>query len=466
MFHNQSKTTDMRKLVIILPGIFLIFLALQVNAQKTWTLEDCINYALENNLQIKQSALTSESYEKDLLQKKLDVLPNLNGGASSSWGWGRSPNPQTNIYTIENTNQQFFSMSSGVTLFNGLQKYNAIKKAQLDFMASMYDSDKMRDDISLMIAGAYLQILFSKELVKTAEDQADITNQQIARTEKLVDAGTLARGDLLEIESQGAMEEVNLINSKNQRNLAYLDLIQLLDLPASEPFEVEIPDIEILQDPEILTPGQVFQYAKANLPEVKSAEIRLQSAEKSLAIARGSRSPSIDASGNWSTTVSDQIRKDLMDPDSPTMPFEDQIRNNENKSVSLSLNIPIFNGFQVSNYISQSRIGLDMAQYDLERVENTVRKNVETAYADARAAYKTYKANQKSLTSFTESFKYMEQKFNVGLANSLEYNTAKSQLAKAESDLLSAKYDFVFKTKVLDFYMGKPITLDDFVINK
>lgn len=443
---------------------FLVLFTIQANAQKKWTLEDCILYALDNNIQIKQSELSSTGYKHDLLQKKLDLLPSLNGNAQSAWGWGRSPNPQTNIYTTENTNQQYFSLSSGVTLFNGLQKYNAIKKAQLDLEASRFDSDKMRDDISLMIAGAYLQILFSRELVKTAQDQVDITKQQIERTSKLVEAGTLARGDLLDIQSLGAREEVNLINAENQLNLAYLDLVQILDLPASEPFEIAIPEIDIKVQPELLAPDNVFKYAVLNLPEVKSAEYRLESASKSLSISRGYRSPTLSMNGSWSTTISDQIRENLLDPNSGTMPFDDQIRNNENKSLSVGLSVPIFNGFQVSNAIQQSRIGVKLAEFDLELVKNNVRKSVETAYTDAIAAYKTYQANQKSLESFTEAFKYMEQKFNVGMVNSLDYNTAKTQLARAESDLLSAKYDYVFKVKILDFYMGKPITIDDFIV--
>jgi len=447
-----------------LTGSLVILMAFQAGAQKKWNLEDCILYALDNNIQIKQSELTSASNKADLLQKKLDLLPTLNGNASSGWGWGRSPNPQTNIYTIENTNQQFFSVSSGITLFNGLQKYNAIKKAQLDLEASRYDSDKMRDDIALMIAGAYLQILFSNELVKTTADQVDITKQQIERTRKLVDAGTLARGDLLDIQSQGAREEVNFINAQNQLNLAYLDLLQILDLPASEPFEIDVPNIQIRVQPELMQPEQVFKYAVINLPEVRSAEYRLQSASKSLSITRGYRSPTLSMNGSWSTTVSDQIRDNFLDPNSGTMPFEDQIRNNENKSLSIGLSIPIFNGFQVSTGIQQSKMGVEFAEYDLQLVKNTVRKNVETAYTDAMASYKTYQANLKSLESFREAFKYMEQKFNVGLVNSLDYNTAKTQLTRAESDLLSAKYDYVFKTKILDFYMGKPITMEDFIV--
>ena len=302
------------------------------------------------------------------------------------------------------------------------------------------------------------------ELVKTAQDQVDITAQQVARTQKLVDAGTLAKGDLLEIQSQGAREEVNLINAQNQLNLAYLDLLQLLDKPASERFDIEQPII-VIEDAslDLIPSDKVYEYAVINRPEIKSAEYRLESAERALSIAKGSRSPVISLRGGWNTTWSDQIREDVFDPESSTMAYWDQVKdNNPNKNWGITLSIPIFNGYQVSTFVNQSKLATISAEYDLELTENQIRKTVETAYTDAIAAFKTYQANEKSLESFRESFKYMEQKFNVGLVNSLDYNVAKQQLTKAESDLISAKFDFVFKTKVLDFYMGKTITLDEF----
>ena len=462
----KFRTVDsLSRLKVFFIGIAALFLFSSVaNAQKVWSLEDCINYALDNNIQVKQSELATESYDISLLESKLSIVPSLNASTSYGWSEGRTPNPQTNIYNTQNSRQQFYQVNSQMTLFNGLQQYNNIKRAKYDLLASQFDADAMKDDISLMIAAGYLQILFSIELVKTAQDQVDITAQQISRTQKLVDAGTLAKGDLLEIQSQGAREEVNLINAENQLNLAYLDLLQLLDMSASERFDIEQPNIVIEQASLELIPSEkVFEYAVINRPEIKSAEYRLESANKALAIARGSRSPVITLGGSWNTSWSDQIREDFLDPESGTMEYWKQVReNNPNKGWSISLSIPIFNGFQVSSYINRSKLATLNAEYELELTENEIRKTVETAYTDAIAAFKTYQANVKSLASFQESFKYMEQKFNVGLVNSLDYNIAKQQLTRAESDLITAKFDFVFKTKVLDFYMGKPITLDEF----
>lgn len=450
--------------VYIVSILAVLSFSMNSMGQSVWSLEDCIDYAFDNNIQIKQSELLTEGYDIDLLQSKLNIVPSLNASTSYGWSEGRTPNPQTNIYNIQNSRQQFYDVSTQMTLFNGLQQYNSIKMAKYDLLASQYDADKMKDDISLMIAAGYLQILFSIELVKTAQDQVDITAQQISRTQKLVDAGTLAKGDLLDIQSLGAREEVNLINAENQLNIAYLDLLQLLDLSISDRFDIEKPVINIENASlELIPSDKVYEYAVINRPEIKSAEYRLQSANKALAIAKGSRSPVISLRGSWNTTWSDQIREDFLDPESTTMPYKDQLfTNNPNKSWSISLNIPIFNGFQVSSYVNRSKLASVNAEYNLELTQNQIRKIVETSYTDAIAAYKTYQANEKSLESFSESFKYMEQKFNVGLVNSLDYNVAKQQLTKAESDLISAKYDFVFKTKVLDFYMGKTITLDEF----
>lgn len=455
------------RIKVYVVGLFVLGLSLNSFSQKVWSLDDCVNYALDNNIQIKQSEISTEGYDIDLLQSKLDIIPSLNASTSYGWSEGRNPDPQTNIYNIQNSRQQFYSVNSQITLFNGLQQYNSIRKAKADYLASQYDADKMKDDISLMIVGGYLQILFSMELVKTAVEQVDITALQISRTQKLVDAGTLAKGDLLEMLSQGAREEVNLINAENQLNLAYLDLLQLLDMTAAERFNIERPNI-VIEDAslELIPSDKVYEYAVINRPEIKSAEYRLQSAERALAIARGSRSPIISMSGGWGTTWSDQIR--VINPDNPldfsgpTKPYDDQLKDNVNKNWSVSLSIPIYNGYQVSSYVSKSKLASLNAEYNLELTQNQIRKNVETSYTDAIAAFKSYLANEKSLESFSESFKYMEQKFNVGLVNSLDYNVAKQQMTRAESDLISAKYDFVFKTKILDFYMGKTITLNEF----
>lgn len=443
----------------------IISLSIQGFSQsEIWTLKGCIDYALDNNIRIKQSELSSESNKATLLQSKLDLLPSVNGSVNHSYGWGRSVDMATYEYTNQKTTQDYFSISGNVTIFNGLQNFNEIKKNQYEYLASKYDSDKMRDDISLQIAAAYLQILFSHELVATSRESVEVTKLQIDRTKKMVDAGTLAKGSLLDIQSQGAAEELNLIRAKNQLNLAYLDLQQILDLEVVEDFVIDKPQLIIKKEPELIPAMQIYRYALINLPEIKSSEYRLKSSERSLAIAKGNRSPSLSLRAGWGTNYSDQIA--VFDPTDPNfgevIPFGDQFNDNQNRTMSISLSIPIFNGYQVSTYISQAKMGIINSEYNLQLQKNQVRKNVEQAFADAVAAYKSYNATKKSLLSFREAFMYMEKKFNVGMVNSIDYNVAKQLLTKAESDLLSAKYNYIFKAKILDFYMSKPLTIDEY----
>jgi len=467
----MKKVSIVKKMIV--PFIFILLIAGfgNVNAQqRIWTLEDCINYGIENNIQIKQSELAIESMEADLLQSKLSMLPNLNGNTNFSWNFGRTLDQSANIYRTVNTNQGTLSVSTNMTLFDGMQNINQIKQNQIEYEISQYDADKMRDDISLMLTRAYLQILFNKELLKVAQEQAQITKEQIDRTSKMVEAGTLARGSLLEMEAQGAREELSVINYENQLDLSYLDLQQILDLEADADIEIEIPELtmEIVSNIQPLT--SIYETALTTQPIVKSAELGVESAQKSFAIARGSRSPVLSIGGGWGTNYSDQV-KNLIGWDSISSPipipitekmnFGDQFKGHQNEYVGFSLSIPIFNGYQVSTMINKAKINTANSEYNLQRTKNTLRKEIETAYSDAKAAYKSYVATQSSLSSFEESFRYTEQKFNVGMSNSVDYNIAKSQLTSAESELIRAKFDYIFKTKILDFYMGLPLTLQN-----
>jgi len=448
-------------------GIFFFSVTI-VAQQKQWTLEECINYAYENNLNIKQSLLNVESADRDVLQSKLNLAPSLNASVSQNFGWGRSADDQTNIYANEQKQNTYFNLSSDVTLFNGLQQLNTMRKSQFDFLASKYDSDKIRNDISLNIAAAYLLILFNLELVNNAQRQVDISKEQIVRTQKQVDAGAVARGSLLDIQAQGASEEATLITNKNKLMLSYLDLMQLLDLEAGNEFDIEKPEIEITGQPTLLPPEMIFNKSLSLMPEIKSAELRLQSAGRTLALSQGARSPRIFASGSFSTLYSDQIK--VQTGETPggfpifgddVEPFNNQFVNNRDFSLVFGMSIPIFNGYQVSTNIKKSKIYYENVNIELELEKNKLRKNIESAYADAIGAYQTFVARKKSVVALTESFSYTEEKFDVGLVNATDYNIAKIQLSNSEADLSSAKFDYIFKTKILDFYLGRQLTLTD-----
>jgi len=474
---------------IILGLLMLLVGITTANSQtvkKIWSLEECINYALANNLQIKQQQLLVNVANEDLLQSKMNLLPNLNGGATHSYNYGQTVDRYTNQFATARVQSNNFYLQSQITLFNGFQLLNTVRQNQLKLKSSQYDADKYKNDIALTIATSYLQVLYYQEMLDIANNQLSITNQQVDRMVKMVDAGTMAKGDLLTIEAQASAEELTVVESKNQLDLAYLTLTQMLDLPSTEGFDIERPQINLPDTPSILeSPDKISAYAMENRPEIKSARLNVESSDIGLKKAFGYMSPTLSLSGSWATGYSgaskdistyqtddwiedsglklansqEKIMQRVYLYDSKTRSFRKQFKDNDNKTIGLSLNIPIFNNWQVQSGIAKSRIAIKNAELNLEITKNQVDKNIRQAYLDALAALNKHQASLKKVTASEESFKYSEQKFNVGLLNSVDYNNTKKELSKAQSELLQAKYDFIFKTKVLDFYLDKPLTL-------
>jgi outer membrane protein len=349
-----------------------------------------------------------------------------------------------------------------------LQNYNTIKRNEYDVLASEQDLLNIKDNIALTVALNYLQVLLNMELVAATSDQLNITLQQIEKTKKLVDAGSSARGNLLQIESQAAQEELQLINIKNQLDLSYLDITQLLEIKTPVGFEIDVPVLGL--DTNAIISGnieEIFNIALGTRPEVKSSELKLSASEYDLKVARGGRSPKLSMSGSVSTGYSDIRQKILgIDPGTAEIlygpyPFNEQFRDNVNSVLGFTMNIPILNGWQVNKNISNSKLSIQSSQYTLDATKKQLYKNIQQSFSDASAALKKYNASIKAVTSMVESFRYTEQKFNVGLVTPVDYNVAKSQLLKAQSELSQAKYEFIFKTKVLDFYKGIPISLEN-----
>lgn len=456
--------------IIAITFSFLVLGLGTVLAQKTWTLEECIVYALENNIQIKQSRLQTQTAEINLLQSKLDFAPSVNANASLGNSWGRNQG-QSGLYIDRSTLSNSFGLNGSLELFGGMKKWNTLQKSELDLKASNYISEEMENDISLGLTGAYLNIIYNHELLRVAEQQVEVTRQQMERTSNLVEAGTLPRGDLLEIQAQGAQEETNLITAQNNLSLAYLDLKQFLDLPSETDLEIDFPKIELSQELQIIPSEQVYSNAVDIMPEIKGGEVNLQSAEKSVKIAQGSLYPSLSLNGGISTNYyssAQQLTYDengnpiLDDKDEPIwedIPYSDQLDVNTGEYLTLNLNIPIFNGYAAKSSVKRAKVqSLDYG-FRLQLRKNELRKNIEQKYHDAIAAYKTYNASRSSVESLSEAFKYTEEKFNVGMVNSVDYSLAKIKLTQAQSQFLQAKYDYIFKTKILDFYMGIPLTL-------
>jgi outer membrane protein len=294
-----------------------------------------------------------------------------------------------------------------------------------------------------------------------AEDNVKITQLQLDRTGKLVDAGSLAKGSLLEIEAQYAREELDVVNAKNRQQLAYLALYQLLELPSTESFLIEKPSLpEIGANISLLNSMDVFKNAVQLRPEVKGAEYKLESARNQLLVAKGNLLPSLSFGGSYNNNYNNKYQY----PDPPygtgeTIPFGKQLKSNERYGFGISLNIPIFNRFQGKTGVSNAQIQVENNELQLQNTKNLLRKDIEQAYTNALAAFKRYIANQKAVISSKEAFRYTEEKFNVGMINSVEYNQSKNNLSKAQSDLLQAKYEYIFRTKILDFYNGQPIEL-------
>jgi outer membrane protein len=331
----------------------------------------------------------------------------------------------------------------------------------MDLRASLEDMQKAKDDMMLNIAASYLEILFAGELVTVAEDLLKITQLQIDRTGKLVEAGSLAKGSLLEIEAQYAREELNVVNAQNRLTLAYLALYQLLELPSTESFTIEKPVLpEIGANMSLINSMDVFRNAVQLKPAVKSAEFKLESARNQLKIAKGNLLPTLSLGGNYYNFYNNKYK--YADPPygiGGNIAFSEQLKSNVRYGFGLTLNIPIFNHFQAQTGVSNSQITLENSELQLQSTKNLLRKDIEQAYTNALAAFKRYVANQKAVVSSKEAFRYTEEKFNVGMINSVEYNQSKNNLSTAQSDLLQAKYEYIFRTKILDFYNGLPIEL-------
>lgn len=471
----------MKKIALALA--LLVLSNFTLSAQKAWSLQDCIDHAFKNNIQIKQFMLGVENAEIGLLQSKMNMLPNLNGYVSHGWNWGQAIDRFTNQFATERVQSNNFYGSSNLTVFNGFQKVNTVRQSQLDLMAGKLDADTFMDDVALNIATAYLQILFAQEMLEIANNQIDITRQQAQRMEKLVNAGTLARGDLLMIEAQLAAEELQVVEARNNLDMTYLVLAQMLDLPSAEGFQIIRPEIELYETQSMtMTPDQIYASAVVQRPKIKSAELKVESAVKGLAVARGSQSPSVSMVASWGTGFSgaQKIGKNPYFEEIPIgydsqmnpvyslvqryesvdiKPFNDQFSDNNNRTIDFRMNIPIFNGWYTRSNISRARIAIENARYEHETAKLQLNKTIQQAWADASASLKRYAASGKKVEATEESFKYAEQRFNVGMLTSLDYNNAKNELQRSQSEMLQAKYDYVFKTKVLDFYMGIPIKL-------
>jgi len=427
-----------------------------------WSLEQCVRYALENNLSIKSQDLSLKVQENTYRASQYSLLPSLSADVSQSTTIGRAVDPTTYTFVDKTVMNGNGSISANVVLFNGCQKQNTIKKNRYDLLATSSEFEKLKNDISLNITAAYLQILLDEELYRVSENQLTLTQQQVTQTRKLVDAGKVVLGNLLDIQAQEASEELQLVNSKNKLALSNLQLIQLLDLtdttfriaqPALDGFDIALVTSDY---------NSVYPIAEGYLPQIKTAQFRVDGAKTAISIAQGGYYPQLTLGASYGSSYSDnrdQVTVVNGVPVSKSYPFFDQLRDNKNLGVYFRLSIPIFSGFSTRYNVSNSKANYHRSVIALQVEKNNLYKEIQQASSDAVASYNRYTASNKSVETLNQAFKYNENRFNVGLITSLEYNTAKNKLAKAQSDLLQARYEYIFKTKILDFYRGNPIKL-------
>ncbi len=427
----------------------LFFQNTTIFSQKAWTLEDCIGYALQNNIQIKRQGLQADVAKNNLVQSKIDFLPNLSVSEYHNIGSANAQIYQVSKQTFSNGQA---SIQSYVSLFSGLQKINTVKMNNYNYLSSMQNLEKAKNDITLNIAAAYLQILYSMELLDVAKSQLDITKLQVEKTQKLYDVGNEAKGTLLQIEAQSAAEESNVTTANNNLKLSNVALLQTLDLDTLKNFTIYIPTelnipVQFSDDPD-----SIYRVAVNNMPQIKTYEYQLKSSQSQLSIAKGGRYPQLGLTAAYGSNY-DLKNTDVLGS------VGSQFNNNSYKQISFNLYIPIFTKYQIQKSISNAKIGVQDNEYALRQAQIQLRKEVEQAYTDALAAFENYKSRKKEVEANELSFKYMQEKFDVGIVNSVDYNVEKNNFIKAKSDYLQSKYQFIFKTKILEFYKGNPIKL-------
>ncbi|MDB5282933.1 MAG: hypothetical protein JWO06_2008 [Bacteroidota bacterium] len=449
------------------------------HAQTTekWTLEKCISYALQNNLQVRQAAVTAKLSGADHLQSKLNFLPTIDANGSYSDNFGNGFNPQTFSFAQGNSQSVQLQLTGSMPIFTGLQQIYNVQKARYDFMASKFDYETAQTNMALNVASAYLQILLNQEIVKVAEKQRELTIAQHDIVQNKIKAGSLPEAAIYDVESQMGRDDVAVVNSKNSVDLAILGLAQLLQLTVQEErtFVIDAPEVKAdnMGDIAALASKDIFTYAIQNQPVIKSAEARLQSANATQKISYGGFSPTLSAFGSLSSGYFSQDRQVLrydtfaLGGFSTTFPAEygkiplnQELSNNFRQVVGLQLDIPLFSrGTKVIN-MQKAKLQVQIRQLQLESSKNQLRADIEQAYANAKAAAGSYLANKKSLEASQKAYESTETRYKAGIASNFDLEQSKDNLISAESEIVKAKYTYVFRMKILDFYQGKAITLN------
>lgn len=469
----------------------IIVLSNLVQAQDSvWTLRESVDYAIKNNITIQQSELNRRLAELSFQQSRLSQLPSVNANTSYGRSYGRSVDPTTNQF-VENTSYDFLSLGANadVLLFGWFQKRNRIAQNRLSMQAAEVDMEQTINDISLNVATGYLRALLAKEQVNTATQQAALSEAQMVQTKKFADAGRVPELNVAQMEAQLISDSAALITAITDYNSSILDLKALLNLDFNTPLFIEEPVNSVTDnlDAALASPETIYEEASRNLGTIKSSELRVEAAKKGYNAAKGGLYPQLALSyqfgTNYATTFKDFTITDInsepvdgtyaLGPNgtryiiyqpSPvfttsTTPLGKQIDNNLRQTISLGINIPIFNGWQQQSTVKQARINILSQKLNQQQAQLTLKQDVYKAHNDVKNAIQKYYAAKRALEANERAYDYAEKRYELGLTNTVEYLVIRNNWVQAQSNYARAKYDLIFKLKVIDYYMGEEIKL-------
>lgn len=418
-------------------------------------LETCIEIALENNLTLQRSQANLGITEANLIGNKGQRIPTWSTGASTGYRWGRSINPVTNLFENNRIGNINLFTNSNFTLFAGQQITNTIQQNKIDIEAARYNVEFTENTITLNVINFFINVVFNSEQLKIAQNQLESTQEQLKNTTKLVDAGSLPLANKLDIQAQNATNELEVINAENNLRIAKLNLSQALQIPFNDNFNIVVPVLEAeeytMVDKEV---NEVFESALALMPEIKSAELGVESAQLGIKIAQGGYFPTIGIGGSGFSNYIDQpdffgVRDD----------FKTQIGNNFSYSGNIQLNIPILSNMRNRSNVQRARLQKRLSEIQEVETVNQLRQDIESAYTSADAARQSYQASLVRVASLQEAFRISQQRFDAGAINFADFQLAQNNFFNAQADLLTAKYTYIFRVKVLDFYLGNPLKL-------
>ncbi|MDR0895346.1 MAG: TolC family protein [Prevotellaceae bacterium] len=424
------------------------------SAQEAWTLRHCIDYAIEHNVTIRQAEVSAKQSEVDVNTAKWARLPSLNGSASQSWNWGRTQTAikdettgdYSTVYINTSSHGTNMSLSAGIPIFTGLELPHQYELAKLNLKAAMADLEKAKEDLAINIASSYLQALFNKEIHQVAMGQLALSREQYARIARLNELGKAAPTEVADAKSRVAQDELSVVQADNNYKLSLLDLSQLIELETPEGFQLSTPAVKLDLSP-LTPPDEIYQTALGEKAAVRAAQYRLEGSKHSIRVAQSGYYPTINLNGSLGTNFYSTINRT----------FRQQMGDNFSKYVGLSLNVPIFNRFATRNRVRSARLQQQNYDLQLENVKKNLYKEIQQAWYSAIAAESKYNGSTAAAQASEESFGLVVEKYNNGKATAVEYNEAKQNLVQAQSNELQAKYEYLFRTKILDFYKGVEI---------